>query len=124
MHILILKGVSRRKNGQNLINVLFEAYFPRWRSLVCQLVVLYSEYLLQCLLFQFLRCGILFNIPSLSDSKRTHNRLKNGYIFLRNLLLQLNFQGEGHLHGIFLFYILYFCFLSSLVVAYICTCPS
>ena len=45
MHILILRGVqngriSRRENSLILLqNVVFEAYFPRWRPLVFQILV-------------------------------------------------------------------------------------
>ena len=51
MYISILTGVqngriSRLKDSVFLAkNVLFEASFPWWRSLVCQLLKLYSDYL-------------------------------------------------------------------------------
>ena len=44
-----------------------------------------------------------------SGSRRTHYRLKNGYILLKNVLLKPSFQDESQLHGNCLFYILYFC---------------
>ena len=62
--------ISSWKNGQNLINVFPEAYFPRWASLVYQMLVLYSEYLLSLLFFQFLRYGIHLRIPILTVVKK------------------------------------------------------
>ena len=56
-----------------------------------------------------------------SGSKRTHYRLKN-------VLLKLNFQDEGHLYANRLFYILFFSrrylLFRFLLVAYACTSPS
>ena len=46
-------------------------------------------------------------IPILTGvSKGTHNFLKNGSIFIKNVLLRINFQDESHLDAIFLIYIL------------------
>ena len=48
--------------------------------------------------------------------KRTHYRLKNGHILLKNVFLKLNFQDKSRLYATCLFYILFFplkCLLSQ-----------
>ena len=60
MHIPILTGVqigriSRWKNSLLLKNILFKVYFPRWRSLVCQLLLLCPDYF-YLILFSHCKC--------------------------------------------------------------------
>ena len=55
-----------------------------------------------------------------SGSKRTHSWLNNGYTFLKNVLLKLNFKDEGHLYGNCLFYILSFCLTFLLFLFFSC----
>ena len=63
-------GGSKRKhnlpkNNHNLLRmVLFEAYFPRWRLFVCQLLVLYSEYLLFMSFFISYVTAYVWTLPS------------------------------------------------------------
>ena len=63
-----------------LRNVLFEAYFPRLMSLVCQLLVFILTIYCKYLLFQFLRCCIRINLLIIpihySGSKITYHQLK------------------------------------------------
>ena len=61
------------------------------------MMVLYSDYFLEMLFFQFLGCGISVQIPILTGVQKGHiTDSKSGHILLKNVLLKLNFQGEGY----------------------------
>ena len=134
MRISILTGfqngrISRQRDSHNLLkNLLFEAYFPAWRPLVCQLLDLYSYYLMHMRSFSVLMFWHTYaHSPPNSGSKRIPYLLKNGHILLKDVLLKLNFFKKGHLHTTCLFYFPSVChpfFHSSLVLAYVCTFQS
>ena len=70
------------KKWSDFDKCFFEAYFLRGRSLVYQLLVLYSEYSEYIQLYSVLTLWHTFvHSHSNSGSKKTHYRLKNGYIF-------------------------------------------
>ena len=75
MYIPILTGVQNgRISHLNdsvflLNNVLFEASFPWWRSLVCQLLVYIPTIYPKCHLFQFFSRGIRMYIPILTGDQ-------------------------------------------------------
>ena len=84
IHIPILTGVQNGRIGQRksshilLKHFLFEALFPRWMSLVFQLLVLCSDYLYpKCFLSEFFSRGIHMHIPILTG-------VENGCINLQN----------------------------------------
>ena len=53
---------------------------------------------LKCLLFQFLNSGIRMYISILAVVRNGRiSRRKNSYILLKHVLLEFNFQDEGHL---------------------------
>ena len=88
---------------------LFEDYFLRWWSLVCQClfyILVFSRALYS--LFSFLKLWHTYPHCHLNrGSKWTHQKLKKIFIFCgNNILLKLNFQCEGYLYAVCLLYIL------------------
>ena len=88
-------------------NCTFKAWFPRRMSFVCTFSFYILSLCLKWLLSQFFSYGIRRHISILTRAqKQTINSLKNGHIFRKNILLKLNFQGEGNLDVHFLIYFL------------------
>ena len=78
--------ISRRQNSHILLkNLLFEAYFRRWKSLVCQSLILYSDYSLYIPSFLvFTLWHTYMHIPILPwGSKRTQYQLKKWSYFAK-----------------------------------------
>ena len=86
----------------------FEAYFPTWWSLVCQLFDLYPEYLMQMLFISVLKWhSYADSYPNRGSKKDTLAAIKWSYFFeKKNVVLKLQIQHEGHVGAIFLIYIL------------------
>ena len=60
----------------------------------------------KCLLSESFCCGIRMHLRILTV---VHFRLTNGHILLKNVLLKLNFQVQGHFYANCLFYNFLFC---------------
>ena len=109
MHILFLIGdengrISRQKTVIFCWkSIFFENYFPRWRSLGCHLLLLYSPFLSWIRSFSVLKLWHMYaHLHPNRGSKWMQKSLKNCLILIKHL--KLNFQDEGHLVATFLIF--------------------
>ena len=126
MHITILTSIwnghiSPKKKSLFGKKCFLEAYFPCWRSIVSQNLALYFDYLSYMPSFSDLTLWQTYSHSHANScSKRTAYLLKNGHIFIKDVLLKLNFQDEGHLRANCLFFILSLCLKSVLSPYFSC----
>ena len=99
MYIPILAGVqnglvSRLKDSVFwLKNVLFEASFQWWQSLLYQLLFFSAAIDPKCLLFKFFRRGIRTHIPIETGVQNGHrSRLKDSASLLKNVFFEESFH--------------------------------
>ena len=95
--------ISHRKNSYILQkNVVFEALFNLYGNYLSYILTIYCK----CFTFQFLSRGIRAYIYIITLIQKGHiSGYKHGHILLKNVLLKLHFQHEGHV-DVLLSYIL------------------
>ena len=98
----VQKGhISGKKSPHNLLqNVLLKLYYQHeghwYGNSLFHIPTIYREFVL----FQFLCCGLCLQILILKKAqKRQTSDQKTGHDSLKNALLKLSFQHDGHLHA-------------------------
>ena len=126
---------SSKMDGENAIksslillkNVVFESYLPRWRPHACEILALYFDSLLYVSFFSVLPLQYTYenSHPNIGP-KMTHCMKKNGHILLHfwSLISKMRVTCMSLACFTFSTFPLNGFFLSSLVMAYICTFPS
>ena len=113
MHISFLTGlqkghISGLKNSHILRKkLLLKLNFQCEGHLDAYFLIYILTFYYECVLFQLFSCGIRMHISILTGVQKGHtSRYKNSHNLLKNVLLKLNLQDEGHLYANSLFYIL------------------